>query len=364
MRFCAVSSRAVLVFVETHGLTPDPLIVETLERILEDHCGASVVNDAEQGVWPHELWEQLEVAGLPLTWVPEECSGAGATLIDGFEVAKVAGRYAVPVPLVETLLAGWLLSKAGLKVPPGALAPVHAADFIDVQPSHTLSGVAQRVAFASKAAYLVVETSSGVGLVERDAVEIHSRVGLSGDPYDRVSFDQTPVNAWSADTDLQRSVKLMGATLRSQQIAGALERILAQSTQYAGERVAFGRPIAKFQAVQHNLAVLAGEMATAGAAASAAARVLARYGAQDDRSLLAVASAKVRAGESAGSGAAIAHQVHGAIGYTRDYSLQQYTRRLLSWRDDFGSENFWARELGTYVAQRGAEALWPALTSF
>ena len=275
MRFCAVSSRAVLVFVETHGLTPDPLIVETLERILEDHCGASVVNDAEQGVWPHELWEQLEVAGLPLTWVPEECSGAGATLIDGFEVAKVAGRYAVPVPLVETLLAGWLLSKAGLKVPPGALAPVHAADFIDVQPSHTLSGVAQRVAFASKAAYLVVETSSGVGLVERDAVEIHSRVGLSGDPYDRVSFDQTPVNAWSADTDLQRSVKLMGATLRSQQIAGALERILAQSTQYAGERVAFGRPIAKFQAVQHNLAVLAGEMATAGAAASAAARVLA-----------------------------------------------------------------------------------------
>ena len=79
--------------------------------------------------------------------------------------------------------------------------------------------------------------------------------------------------------------------------------------------------------------------------------------------MLAVASAKVRTGEAAGNGAAIAHQVHGAIGYTREFSLQQYTRRLLSWRDDFGSENYWAMTLGNVVANGGAEALWPALTS-
>lgn len=346
-------------------MTPDPIIVDTLERMLDDHCDASVVNDAEQGLWPHALWDQLESAGLSLTWVPEQYGGAGASLIDGFEVAKVAGRYALPVPLVETLLAGWALSAAGLNVPAGAMSVVllQLEGGVAWQVGQTLSGSVYRVPFASRVEHLVVVTSSGVALVGCENVVIDPRVGPSGESYDRVSFDDTPVLAGSAQADLQQAVQMMGATLRAQQIAGAMERILSISTQYAGERIAFGRPIAKFQAVQHNLAVLAGEMATAGAAASAAARVLARYGPQDRRALLAVASAKVCAGESAGSGAAIAHQVHGAIGYTREYRLQQYTRRLLAWRDDFGSENHWARKLGLHVASQGVDALWPALTS-
>jgi alkylation response protein AidB-like acyl-CoA dehydrogenase len=79
--------------------------------------------------------------------------------------------------------------------------------------------------------------------------------------------------------------------------------------------------------------------------------------------LFAVAAAKIRAGEAAGAGAAIAHQVHGAMGFTREYSLQQSTRRLWAWRDDFGAESVWAMRLGTTVVGRGAAALWPALTS-
>ena len=354
----------VSVCVESPVLTPDTIIVETLERMLDDHCPASVVQDAEQGVWPQSLWDQLESAGLPLTWVPEEHGGTGATLIDGFEVAKVAGRYAVPLPLVENLLGGWVLTQANHVVPAGPLAVVCAPGLIDSDREQTLSGAAHRVAHASAAHTLVVVTLNGVGLVERDAVDIIAGVGLSGESYDAVSFDQTRLRAWVEMTpNFERSVQMMGATLRSLQMAGALERILALSTQYAGERSQFGRPIAKFQAVQHNLAVLAGEMAAAGAAASTAARVIARHGLEDDRTGLAVASAKVRAGEAAGQGAAIGHQVHGAMGFTREYRLHHYTRRLLTWREDFGSENFWARELGGRVANRGADALWPALTS-
>ena len=86
----------------------DPLLVETLTRMLEEHCTPEAVARAEQGEWPNELWDTLEAAGLPLAWVPETRGGAGASLADGFGIVRVAARYAAPVPLAETLLAGWI----------------------------------------------------------------------------------------------------------------------------------------------------------------------------------------------------------------------------------------------------------------
>jgi len=71
----------------------------------------------------------------------------------------------------------------------------------------------------------------------------------------------------------------------------------------------------------------------------------------------------VRVGEAAGIGASIAHQVHGAIGFTYEHALQFATRRLWSWRAEFGGESEWAAELGRSVAERGADALWPHLTA-
>ena len=163
--------------------------------------------------------------------------------------------------------------------------------------------------------------------------------------------------------DPQEALQRLGATMRSQQMAGALERILDLSLGYARDRIQFGRPIARFQAIQHSLATLAGEVAAAGSAADAAVSAIIRHGIDDQRTLFAVAAAKIRAGEAAGAGAAIAHQVHGAMGFTREYSLQQSTRRLWAWRDDFGAESVWAMRLGATVVGRGAAALWPALTS-
>ena len=56
------------------------------------------------------------------------------------------------------------------------------------------------------------------------------------------------------------------------------------------------------------------------------------------------------------------HQVHGAIGFTYEHSLHFATRRLWSWRAEFGSESVWAIELGRRVAARGADNLWNDLT--
>ena len=146
-------------------------------------------------------------------------------------------------------------------------------------------------------------------------------------------------------------------------MTGALEAILNLSVDYAGERVAFERKISKFQAVQHELAKLASETAAAIAASGAAAASMGDAETFDDRTFLEVASAKVRVGEAAREGAAIAHQVHGAIGFTEEYILHRFTRRLWSWQDDFGSESVWAAQIGAMICAGGPDQLWSTITA-
>jgi acyl-CoA dehydrogenase len=130
---------------------------------------------------------------------------------------------------------------------------------------------------------------------------------------------------------------------------------------YAQERVQFGRPISKFQAVQQNLAVLAGQTAAAIAAANLGIEALGK--ADRERETFLIAIAKTRVGEAATLACEIAHQVHGAIGFTKEYALQLSTRRLWSWREEFGSDPEWAARVGSYACAGGADGLWEMLTA-
>jgi acyl-CoA dehydrogenase len=342
----------------------DTIIVDTATRIFQDLCEPATVNDAESGVWPKALWDAIEESGLAVAWVPEELGGAGAAMADGFAVLRAAGRFAVPAPLAETLMAGWLLARAGISAPGGpmTIAPVHADGHIALGADGRLSGRARRVPFARSAAYLAVladrRNERMVALVAAAGLPISQDTSLAGEPRDTVSFDGAiPETVAPAEID-QEVLERLGAAVRLQQIAGALEKILEQSVQWALDRSQFGRPIAKFQAVQHNLATLAGEVAAASAAADLAAEACA--GAEPGAAEIAIA--KVRGGEAAGAGAAIAHQVHGAMGFTYEHSLHHATRRLWAWREEFGNEAVWAARLGRMVAARGADRLWPYIT--
>ena len=366
-------------------MNADPLVIDTTARMCEELCGAEVVNAAEDGTWPHALWEALEDSALTRAWIPERLGGPGTSLADGFAIARVAGAHAVPVPLAETLLAGWLASEAGLETPQGpvCIAPVDSAATVRIE-GDVLCGSAARVPFARTCRHLVVVFADGsrspardevdgavhgitrgIAIVECDACTIEPGTSLAGEPNDTVVFDNVAPILSSAPGAVNHVERLrrMGATLRSQQMAGALEGCLEQSLQYAADRHQFGRPIAKFQAVQHNLAVFAGEVAAATTSADAAASAIARHGVDDDRTFLAVATAKIRCGQAAGAGAGIAHQVHGAMGFTHEYSLQHRTRRLWAWRDEFDPETAWAIELGRHIAQLGGDAVWEAVTA-
>jgi acyl-CoA dehydrogenase len=272
------------------------------------------------------------------------------------------------VPLAETIIAGWLLSRAGLEVPfgPLTLAPVHAGEHLTLArrgSGVSVSGTATRVPWGRQAGHVVtvgeLDGQTSVALIASSGARVTPATNLALEPRDTLAFDAAPVLAAApAPGVAPDAVRLYGAMARAAQMAGALDSCLEQAVRYATERKQFGRPIGNFQVIQQNLAILAGHVAASGIAAESAFRAADRGDARFE-----VAVAKIRVGEAAGVGAGIAHQTHGAIGFTYEHSLHFATRRLWSWRAEFGSESAWARELGHGVAARGADALWTDLSA-
>ena len=340
----------------------DAALVEGAARIFRDRADPRDVNAAaDDSAWRAPLWRALEEAGVARAWLPESAGGAGASMADGFAILRRAGAHAVAVPLAETLVAGWLLARAGLPAPGGPLTAARAEG--GPQDLFGAAATARAVPFAAEAGHIALAADGRVALFARAACRVGAGVNPAGEPRAGVAFAGAPLAVSERRVD-PRDLELVGAAARAAQMAGALEAVLEMTVEYAKTRVAFARPIGKFQAVQHELAKLAGEAAAAAAASGAAAEAMSAAGGArfDDRVFMEVAAAKIRAGEAAGAGAAIAHQMHGAIGFTLEHVLQRFTRRLWSWRDDFGAESRWAAELGRMVAAAGADGFWPLLT--
>ncbi len=249
------------------------------------------------------------------------------------------------------------------------VAPCNHMDQILFGADGKATGNARAVPFASEASHLVIVAKRNgknvAALIDSSACNIADGANIAGDPRSDIEFLKAePIEQAYLPAGLgPQQLMQMGAAVRSRQMAGALAAILELCVEYAKQRVAFERPIVKFQVIQHNLARLAGEVAAADAASGSAADAIDRAARFDDAVFLETASAKIRVGEAAGAGAAIAHQVFGAIGFTAEHILHRLTRRLWAWRDDFGGESHWAAQLGAGVANNGADELWPSLAA-
>src|SRR5580658_565363 len=174
------------------------IVAETAERIFADLADAQTINNDRKGGWKAPLWQALTEAGLPLSWVPEDCGGSGASLAEGFSVLSAAGRFAVAVPLAETMLAGWLLSQSKIASPQGEMTVVPASpkDRIALNADGTLSGRARGVPFARAAKHIAVLASGNSGLsialVDATACRIDAGVNLGGDDSDTVTLHNVP----------------------------------------------------------------------------------------------------------------------------------------------------------------------------
>ena len=303
----------------------DALIDDTAERVFRDRCDKDVLDAAETGEFPEALWQVVAETGLQLVG----SAGSGTGLAELFAVLKVAGSHALPLPLAEIMLGNRILGEDGITT--------IATD--DVAPWARRADRVIRV-LHSEAATVATE------------FDVEPGVNLAGEPRDRVI-----ATSEIAVTDIPPNLAELLALSRVALMSGAMTRVLDLAIGYATQREQFGRPISKFQAIQHNLAVLAGEVAAAQRATDGAIEAV-----DSPHFTHQVAAAKSRVGEAAGIVAEIAHQVHGAMGFTYEHTLHHFTRRLWSWRDEHGTESEWQARLGSHVASLGADCVWEFIT--
>ncbi|MDM0108603.1 acyl-CoA dehydrogenase [Variovorax sp. J22R24] len=311
------------------------MFAEAIEHILRDECTPGRVRDIEAGGSPAALWEALAGAGFLELLTPEAGGGAGLPLQDLFPILIHFGRYAVPVPVAQAIAAR-ALAGPGTTLPDGllTLAPALTRDAAGELrcPLVPFGASAQHVLAADGDQLLLLACADARRL---PAGIRHSQLATLVWPDDR-SAERISGNA--------AGLAPLAAALHAALLAGAMMRVFEMTLQYCNERSQFGKSLGKFQAVQHQLSVMAEQVAASSIAAEAAFQ-------STDRTprLLPAAMAKARTSEAAPGVANMAHALHGAIGVTEEYDLQLLTRRLHEWRTAHGAESYWNRLVGEQV---------------
>lgn len=334
------------------------ILEDAVNGLFTEHVTPELLRRAESGAWPQKLWDAIEELGLAQLFTTSDDPWRDAAV-----VLKACGRHALPVPLAEHVLATGLLAHHGIQIPDG---------IIGLASGHRISGALVATG-GRKIDHLVFGDNSAIFLAPMALANRNhpSPPTISREPYARISLsgkEELTIFAKAAKARSKREeilesndgTLIPGAMMRAAQIAGALERVLALTVQYAKDRVQFGKSIGAYQAIQQQLAILATQSAAATRAVDAAFEAAARGG----DIFLDAAVAKIRAGEAATIATGIAHQVHGAIGFTDEHTLHYFTRRLWTWRTEFGSESYWSKRLGAHaLTEFGADGLWPAVTN-
>lgn len=351
----------------------DTLIEDSAAKLFSTQVDKDRRLRAETGTWDAALWQQVADSGFHLLLATESAGGYGECWTAAYPLLRGLGYWQVPLPLAETMVAAQLASLAGFDIPAGPLTLVEqgCGSQLQLQGSGadaTLSGTAHQVPWARHASAALVSLADGrLALLDLKGagVTVQPHANHAGLPSDTLVLQQARLAGLAANPlPLARPAWTLGAAARSAMLVGALESALEQSVRYAGERVQFGKALGKYQAIQQQLALMAGDVSAARVAAMVA-MADAPGGAQGSCAAthFSTAVAKVRAGEAATRGTSIAHQVHGAIGFTHEHALHFATRRLWAWRAEFGSDADWAGELGRAAIAARSAGFWAGVTA-
>ncbi len=319
----------------------EPALAEMMDAVFAEHA-----HDAD-------LWSRLDELGLVRLTGAEDTGGSGAGWLEAAELVSAAARHGARIPLAEhDLLACWLLDTAGIP----ADAARRTVCLLDAQ------GRAAGVPWASGADRIVTVWQHGdehlVADLDPAALAITAGANMIGEPRDTVAADPTSLSGTPVAAGHLATLRLKAALIRALQICAALDRALELSIEHAATREQFGRPLSKFQAVQHLISDIACEAALARSATEAAlsAAVASDWSAPNLEFL--VASARSCAGHATSVVVRNAHQVHGAIGTTSEHRLHVFTRAPLAWRSEFGSMRHWDDLLTDLALRAGPDGLW------
>ncbi len=316
-----------------------------LHDVLADQCTPAMVRQIEAHPQDRTLWSPLSATGFADAMLPEDAGGAALALEQAFDLFEACGRHALPLPLPETMWARALLQRAGVVPPSGPLGLGLKAVAAQGQANGDLW---VEVSAGRCCDHVLAETDQGLRLLAVSAAQVHAH-GLAMDA--RMGWDTAQVQA-APLLSVQADLKAAQALLAAAQMSGAMMAVFEQSLEHANQRQQFGKPIGKFQAIQHNLSVLAEQVF----AARMAAR-LACQGGIDQVQPLRVAVAKARTSQAAQQVTTLAHGLHGAMGFTSEFDLQLRTRRLYAWRMCAGAESHWQQVLGRAVLARPERSL-------
>lgn len=295
------------------------------------------------------LFDACAEQGWHLLAVPEESGGAGGTVRDLVAVLMAAGRAGVSVPIAEAHAACHAALVSGARI-----AGETAAGRVG---AGQVTGGRVRVPWGRhfQAAYVL---GAGVPrLLPFTAADLSLDENLAGEPWDVLPAGVAP------DGSAEQSVAVLTRwmLLSCAKIVGAAKGVATLAVSYANTRVQFGRTLAKFQGVSTLVADILSATALAEASLNHA---LYAVEADSPHAAPSASAAKVVCATVAGDVSRKAHQVHGAIGVTREHELHRYTRRLWAWRDEFGPDQRHVDVLATAVAAGGEETLWDLTGQF
>ena len=320
----------------------DDVFADAVRQLFTAQCTPQVVRDIEAGQSAQTLWQLVEASGFADALVGEAQGGAGLSLSDVYGVLELCGSFCLPLPLAETMLARALLAQAGVKYPPGSIALGQAVSDTDgdvVCDVVRCGRVADWVLVSKEMTHntthnaTLERTPASVCLLLPVSQAIHSPAGFCLDA--KLTWPHMAV-AQAQRLSCHHDIQTLQACIYAAQLAGAMQAVFGRTLQYANDRNQFGRPIGKFQAIQHQLSLISEH--------AFVSRMAAQMGCcsstfMPDR--LRVAMAKARTSEAAVEVAALSHSIHGAIGFTQEFDLQLFTRRLHLWRQAGGSESYW-----------------------
>ena len=312
-------------------------------------------------------YEALSEAGFVTLGISEECGGSGGTLVDLLDVVTTVARIGAATPLIEHgVLASWLMAQSGLILPEGIATVALKTEAIAVRRAggqYVLNGLLEAVPWASAADLIVMLIDGDDGDLRvatvstaDPTVTVCAGTDLVGAPLNDIFLTDTVVRETAGTAVTFADLRRRGSLACSAGIAGAARAVCELSLRHARDRTQFGRPLVKFQAIAQRLA----ELAALTSLVETATRDAARDASRGDAAI-AVAAVSALASVLARDIAAAGHQIHGAIGFTSEYELGRSTSSLWSWRDRYGSAEYWADQLAAEVLDRNTD-LWALLT--
>lgn len=352
-------------------LTDDQeLIVSTAREFLEARCPVSHVREmaGDHAGYSSQLWEEMAALGWMGMAFPEEHGGFGAGFLELCLIVEEMGRVLLPSPFVPTVvLAGMALASHGTeeqlearlaaivsgetvlsyaRAEPAAGWPTSGSSVVASSDGSgfSLSGSAMFVPYAHVADELVV-VAQRQGDADHLTAFLVPTGELSTEPLDtvaghehRVMFEDVSVGPDQVLGDVGRggevvaTVTAYGAAARCAEMAGGARRVLDMTVEYAGERTQFDSPIGSFQAIQHHCANMGVDVLSSRLQAYEAIWRLS----EGLDATAEVSMAKAWVSEAYRRVCSLGHQVHGAIGFTREHDLHHYLRHAMSGELAFG----------------------------